>query len=130
MQRLLIPIELTLQVAFSWTIAFDFCLLFNLPAWFIFIPFLILFGVLLYWFLPDWRDSLRHSNPERGFILGVLALGLCAGLCTLVISRPTADDHNYYQPALAQTRHIDQPFFKDDVTMNVPGIPRTFLVYF
>lgn len=130
MNKLFILLEVMLQIFASWTLAYHLLLLLRWPARLIVIPFLLIWLPMLALSLRGWGRKIQASKRtqfrqegEPWFLPCVFILALSAGIFTLVVSRPDADDFSFFHRALLQLSHLDMPFFLTDTAHNVPDLP-------
>ena len=94
----------------AWTLAYHACLALKLPAGWIWLPFVILAGLMTALLARSWRRCLARWRMHWFQVLIVLAVAACLGSMTFYITRPNADDFSHYHRALYQLNRLDQPF--------------------
>jgi hypothetical protein len=129
MNILWIPIEATLLLLSSWTLAYHLLLVVRLPALFILFPFLGLLFPLLAVYGRTWIKILRafpqhwRNQDERLIFVCVLALALALGIFSLAYFRPSNDDFSFFHRALVQIQQPELPFILGDTGHNVSNLP-------
>lgn len=123
MRLLLGILEVFLIVFASWTLAYHFSLLVNLPSGLISVPFLSILILLSGFFQRDLRHAFRFQKGDGWFLLGTISLGFVIGVSTIFISNPNPDDFNFFHRALVQLQHLKDPFILTDTGHNISGLP-------
>jgi|GEM_PF-6242758 len=119
-------LELAILIFGAWTLAYQLALATRAPVRLVAVPFLLLVIPAGAW----WRRSLeaRVGVPAPAAIgrwMVVAAGGLCLApaLLALFLARPDLDDFSFFQRATAQLAHLEEPFFLDDRSHDIPLPP-------
>jgi len=126
---LLVPVEVGLQILSSWTLAYHLCIALKLPARIVYLPFALLLAALVFESAPRWRRALRDaSRPALAFSAVVVSLGAGIGFLGLFVSRPDADDLQYFYRPLLQLSQLGQPFIRSEMIHNVANLPLSWVL--
>lgn len=122
-QFFLTMIEILLRLFVSATFAYYCSLLLHLPARLLWVPFLLIAGLLSVGSFSHWKSSLQQSQRDRGFLLLTVSIGAMVGIFTLFTSRPDGDDVQLFHRSLLQLQHLEQPFFLTESIYDIDGLP-------
>ncbi|MCP5055429.1 MAG: hypothetical protein GY937_01760 [bacterium] len=115
--------EGALAVLFSWTLAYHLIASLQLPAYWIWPPFVLFLAASGSALLQPWRRDLRAGPADLGLLSGALLLGGALSVFVLFVSRPDADDVQYFHRALLQLRDFGQPFIVTEKIHDVSDLP-------
>jgi len=122
---ILILMEIALGAFTSGTLAYHFCLVFSLPASAIFLPSLSIFALYFYLNISRYRDAFLGGIEEFGYVAIVVACGTLLGVLLLIVSRPNADDVQFFYSALLQIQDLSRPFISTTEVHNVKLLPKS-----
>ncbi|MCP3982764.1 MAG: hypothetical protein GY723_00150 [bacterium] len=120
--------EAALLVLFSWTLAYHLIASLQLAAHWIWLPFVLILSAAGGASVRCWRQELRADPGDLRLFSGALLLGSVLSLLVLIISRPDADDVQYFHRALLQLRDLGQPFISKEMIHNVPNLPLSSVI--
>ncbi|MBW2242373.1 MAG: hypothetical protein JRH01_10330 [Deltaproteobacteria bacterium] len=115
--------EAALAVLFSWTLAYHLIASLQLAAHWIWLPFMLLLSASGWASLKHWRRALLAGPGDLRLLSAALLLGGVLGLLVLIVSRPDADDVQYFHRALLQLRGLGQPFIVTEMIHDVAELP-------
>ncbi len=120
-------LEIPLALFASGTLAYHLCLILGWSSSAIIFPFLGIAGGYFYLSATRLHAALTSDTGARNYAAIVIACGIVLGSAMLFISRPDADDVQFFHAALLQLQNLEQPFFLTEEIYDVKQLPKSII---